>query len=235
MMATHRGVIPNSGMKSPRFEKFEPPSLAELELDDWPVTATPADALFTTSTQRRLLGLLYGQPELEFHTGQLIEITGSGAGATHRELRRLEQAGLLRSRTQCNRKYHQANRGCSIYRDLVAIVRNTFGLVEPLRMAFGSIAHYVDVAFVFDAFDQELSTRPMLEMLIVSKSPYLTSEGIDFGIDFAQRRLHRGLRVLEVRPEELQRPRWFIQRALAQPRTWIFGDEGMLEAMTSGP
>jgi hypothetical protein len=52
-----------------------------------------ANALFTT-TQQRILGLLFGQPERSFFTTELIELTGSGSGAVQRELKRLTASGL---------------------------------------------------------------------------------------------------------------------------------------------
>ena len=47
-----------------------------------------ADALFT-STQQRVLGLLFGQPARSFFATELIALTGSGSGAVQRELKRL--------------------------------------------------------------------------------------------------------------------------------------------------
>jgi DNA-binding MarR family transcriptional regulator len=53
-----------------------------------------ADALFTT-TQKRVLGLLFGQPGRSFFATELIELTGSGSGAVQRELQRLVASGLV--------------------------------------------------------------------------------------------------------------------------------------------
>ena len=52
-----------------------------------------ADALFTT-TQQRVLSLLFGQPSRSFFASELIELTGSGSGAVQRELQRLVSSGL---------------------------------------------------------------------------------------------------------------------------------------------
>ena len=53
-----------------------------------------ADALFTT-TQQRVLALLFGQPSRSFFASELIELTASGSGAVQRELKRLVSSGLL--------------------------------------------------------------------------------------------------------------------------------------------
>ena len=52
-----------------------------------------ADVLFTP-VQQRVLGLLFGQPERRFQSGELIRLANSGTGAVHRQLARLAEAGL---------------------------------------------------------------------------------------------------------------------------------------------
>ncbi len=53
-----------------------------------------ADALFT-STQQRVLGALFGQPDRSFFVTQIMELAHSGRGAVQRELGRLLQGGLV--------------------------------------------------------------------------------------------------------------------------------------------
>jgi hypothetical protein len=53
-----------------------------------------ADALFST-TQQRVLGLLFGQPGRSFYANALMALTHSGSGAVQRELARLAQSGLV--------------------------------------------------------------------------------------------------------------------------------------------
>ena len=48
-----------------------------------------AGALFST-TQQRVLGLLFGQPDRSFYATELITMTAAGSGAVQRELARLE-------------------------------------------------------------------------------------------------------------------------------------------------
>ena len=43
------------------------------------------DALFST-TQQRVLGLLFGQPNRAFGINELISLTGAGSGAVQREI-----------------------------------------------------------------------------------------------------------------------------------------------------
>ena len=61
-----------------------------------------ADALFTT-TQQRVLALLFGQPVRSFFATELNELTGSGSGAVRRELKRLSRAASLPLPTSATR------------------------------------------------------------------------------------------------------------------------------------
>jgi len=53
-----------------------------------------ADALFT-SKQQRVLALLFGQPHRSFYVNEIMALADSGRGAVQRELKRLEQSGLV--------------------------------------------------------------------------------------------------------------------------------------------
>ncbi|MGB5578019.1 MAG: hypothetical protein WBM88_11495 [Woeseiaceae bacterium] len=59
-----------------------------------PSSSSLADALFT-STQQKVLGLLFGQPDRSFFVTQIMELAKSGRGAVQRELQRLESSGLV--------------------------------------------------------------------------------------------------------------------------------------------
>lgn len=95
-----------------------------------------AGALFTP-VQQRVLGLLFGQPERSFGSGELIRQAGSGTGAAHRQLLRLEKVGLVRVTRVGNQKHYQANPDSPIYPELHGLVVKTVGLAEPRRAAAG--------------------------------------------------------------------------------------------------
>lgn len=49
--------------------------------------------------QRRVLALLFGQPERSFFTTELIRLVGAGSGAVERELRKLVASGMASTTT----------------------------------------------------------------------------------------------------------------------------------------
>lgn len=107
-----------------------------------------ADALFTP-VQQRVLGLLFGQPARRFQSAEVIRLAGSGTGATHRVLARLEASGLVRVEKQGRQKFYQANPAAPIHEELVALVRKTVGIAEPLRNALEPMRDRIAAAFVY--------------------------------------------------------------------------------------
>ncbi|MFZ3376208.1 MAG: nucleotidyltransferase domain-containing protein, partial [Chthoniobacterales bacterium] len=107
-----------------------------------------ADALFTP-VQQRVLGLLFGQPDRRFQSAELIRLVESGVGAAHRQVARLEKAGLVNVTRIGNQKHYQARRESPVFAELQGLVAKTVGLVEPLRNALILNANSIRAAFVF--------------------------------------------------------------------------------------
>ena len=123
-------------------------------------TGTPtrlADALFTT-TQQRVLALLFGQPHRSFFTSELIGLTGSGSGAVQRELLRLASSRLVNVTSIGTQKHYQANPACPVYHELIGIVRKTVALVEPIRQALKPFADRIVLAMLYGSVVQGTDT-----------------------------------------------------------------------------
>ena len=107
-----------------------------------------ADALFS-STQQRVLGLLFGQPERSFFGAEVIGLLGMGSGGVQRELKKLADSGLVRVFRVGNQKHYQADPESPIYAELVGLIRKTVGLVAPLRAALEASLDAIDLALVY--------------------------------------------------------------------------------------
>jgi predicted nucleotidyltransferase len=112
-------IMPNMGTKTTK-RKPQP-------------TASLADTLFS-STQQRVLGRLFGQPDRSFYATELIA-AGGGSGAVQRELARLEASGLVDSCRIGKQKHYQASRASPIFEELRGIVLKTSGAASGLRVA----------------------------------------------------------------------------------------------------
>lgn len=107
-----------------------------------------SDVLFT-ATQRKVLGLLYGNPQQSFYANEIARHAQVGKGSLMRELERLQRAGILTMTRQGNQTHYRANPDCPIHAELLGIVRKTFGIGEPLRAALAPLAGQLTWAFVY--------------------------------------------------------------------------------------
>ncbi len=118
-----------------------------------PIEHAPAlaAALFTT-TQQRLLALLYGEPARSFYFKELLRKTGLGVATVKRELDRMVEAGLLTRMVIGNQHHYQANLACPIYAELIGIVRKTLGIPQAIREVLQPPADRIARAFIFGSF-----------------------------------------------------------------------------------
>ena len=107
-----------------------------------------AGALFTP-VQQRVLGLLFGQPDRRFQSGELIRLAASGTGGVHRLLTRLADSGLVSVDRVGNQKYYQANRASPVFDELHGLIVKTSGLLGPLRAALAPLSERIRAAFVY--------------------------------------------------------------------------------------
>jgi len=191
-----------------------------------------ADVLFS-GTQQRVLGWLFGQPQRSFYANELIGLAGAGSGAVQRELKRLEQSGLVTVHTVGNQKHYQANPASPIFAELCGIVQKTVGLAEPLRAALAPLAKKIKAAFVYGsvAKREETAESDIDLMLIADK---LTYADVFEALETAGARLGRTVNPTIYTRKELARRRVednaFVTRVLAQPKLWLIGGEHDLTA-----
>jgi predicted nucleotidyltransferase len=211
--------IPKTGITIPNMGARSKPSRRSL-----------ADALFS-STQQRVLGFLFGQPERSFFATELIKLVGAGSGAVQRELARLEQSGLVSVTHMGNRKHYQANPHSPIFQELCDITRKTVGLAEPLREALEPLASRISAAFVFGSVAEGSDTAASdIDVIVLSDS-------IDYADVFealqpAEARLAR-----RTNPTIYSQADWrkkrddgnaFVVKVSARPKVFLIGAEDAL-------
>lgn len=189
-----------------------------------------AGALFTP-VQRKVLGLLFGQPERQFGSGEIIELANSGTGAAHRQLQRLAEVELVTVTRIGNQKHYQANPNSPIFEELRGLVVKTIGLVEPLRAALAPIAKEIQMAFVFGSLAKGTERAGSdVDLLVVSDAlSYADLFGV---LPSAERALARPINPTVMTAAEWQRKRGgrdsFAKRIAEQPKLFVIGDENVL-------
>lgn len=164
-----------------------------------------AAALFS-ATQRRVLGLLFGEPGRTFFITEMISLVGAGSGAVQREVRRLAESGLLKVTYVGRQKHYQANREAPIFEELRSIVMKTLGVAEVLRTALALLNDHIHLALLYGSVAKGKDTaRSDIDLLIVSD--VLTLEQIYEALAPVEQRLGRRISPTLYTTAEFQRRR----------------------------
>lgn len=124
-----------------------------------------------TNTQQRVLSCLFGQPERSYFANELINLTGAGSGAVQRELKRLNESGLITSEMRGNQRHFKANPHSPIFHELTQIVQKTFGLAHPIREALVPYREAIRCAFIFGSIAKKQdSATSDIDLFIISET-----------------------------------------------------------------
>ncbi len=116
------------------------------------------DALFT-KTQKKVLGLLFGKPDKSFYTNEIMRWASMGRGTVGRELDKLVSAGVLTTTREGNQNYYKANENNPIYKELIGIVKKTFGVADEIREALKTFEDNIEIAFIYGSIAKGLDTK----------------------------------------------------------------------------
>lgn len=194
--------------------------------------ASLADALFST-TQQRVLALLFGQPDRSFYATELIGLAGAGSGAVQRELARLEQSGLVTVRRLGTQKHYQADPGSPLFSEICGIVQKTVGLAEPLRAALAPLAANILAAFVYGSVAKRQDTAASdIDLMVISDT--VGYADLYAALESVAARLGRAVNPTVYTRRQLAKRRRedtaFVKRVLGQPKVWLIGSDDVLAA-----
>jgi predicted nucleotidyltransferase len=188
---------------------------------------TLADVLFTP-VQQRVLGLLFGQPQRRFQSGELIRLVGAGTGAVHRLLTRMAATGLVSVEKVGNQKFYMANPSSPVFEELAGLVRKTVGLVAPVQAALDPLADRIIAAFVYGSVAKGTERAESdVDLLVVADD--LDYADLYAALPEAEASLSRS-----VNPNVMTRREWqqkrrepdsFVARIAAQPKLFVMGTE----------
>ena len=186
-----------------------------------------ADALFTT-TQQRVLALLFGQPNRSFYASEMIERTGSGSGAVQRELKRLASSGLVTVKPIGNQRHYQANPASPVFEELCGLVKKTVALAEPIRESLAPLADRVGLALLYGSVAKGRDTATSdIDILIVAED--ITLEDVYSTLAPLETELGRKISPTLYTPDEFARRKAsnnpFLTRVLAGEHLVLIGNE----------
>lgn len=178
------------------------------------------DALFS-KTRRRILGLLFGNPERSYYMNEIVRHADAGIGSVQRELGRMAQAGLVVVERQGNQKHFRADPACVIFDELRSIVRKAFDISEIIRTALIPSAREIRQAFLFGPAARGHRDGPV-DLLVESDT--LGHGEIERVMRHVTAETGRAVVVHLVRSAEMRARTPALKRVLKQPRLPLLGD-----------
>ncbi len=178
-----------------------------------------------------VLSWLYYDPRKSYYVRQLEKILGYDSTNLSRELARLEEAGLVKSRIEGRQKYFQADASCPVFEEL----RNLFLQAADPRSVIGEalrpVKSSVKVAFMSGKDPAEVDMTALRLFIIGSCSEKDASRAAAR----AGTRLKREIEVSVYTPR-----RWSdlyisgnasVRRAAAGKKVFVAGDEEILASI----
>lgn len=189
---------------------------------------TSLGSVLFTKTQRRVLGLLFGNPGRSYYANEIVRYAGVGIGAVQRELERLAEVRLLTVSKIGNQKHYQANREAPIFEELCGIVLKTFGVADHLRDALAPLAKQIDAAFIYGSVAKQADTAGSdVDVMIVSDE--LSFPDVMQTLTKAEGTIGRSINPSVLGLDEWRRKSaeagGFVQRVMQQPRIYLIGSD----------
>jgi predicted nucleotidyltransferase len=185
------------------------------------------EALFT-KTQRRVLSLLFGNPDRSFYANEIVRFAGAGIGTVQRELERLESAQLVTVSRIGNQKHYQANRDAPIFDELRGIVLKTFGVADHIRSALAPLAKRIQAAFIYGSVAKGTdNANSDIDVMIVSDD--VSYPEVIQALTKAESEVRRS-----INPSVYSTTSWrhkmaddggFVRRVMEQPGIFLIGSD----------
>jgi hypothetical protein len=123
--------------------------------------------LFRSPVQERLLAELFVFTQEPISLSELARRAGTSRGGAHKEVERLEAAGLIVSRTSGRTRLIEANQSSPLYPDLRGLLTKALGPEPLLREALSEVEG-IDEAFIFGSWaDPGVSAPQDIDLMVI--------------------------------------------------------------------
>ncbi len=172
-------------------------------------------------TQRRLMTLLFTNPNESFYTTELVQLVGTGTSTVTNELKQFRKSGILTTKKVGNQIHYQANTNSPIYRELKSLVRKTFGVTESFKEALYPIHDKIDKAFIYGSFANGTENAESdIDLMVITDK--LRWEDVIDHIDYLGEELMRNINPTIYTKaefkEKLDNDHYFISKVMDRPQ-----------------
>ena len=109
------------------------------------------EKIFGSRIRAKILGWLFTHPDESFFVRQIASLLKEDPTNVSREMAKLEELGILRSKRNGNIKHFQANQECPFFEELKSLVLKTIGIVGRIRASLKRIPG-IEYAFIYGSY-----------------------------------------------------------------------------------
>jgi predicted nucleotidyltransferase len=184
------------------------------------------DSIFS-KTKRRLLALLFLNPDKQYYLTEIARLCGVSQGALHREIKPLVGDGILRTEKQGKQVYYSVNKSNPIYPELRGIVYKTSGISDALTTALMPLRRKIKAAFIYGSIPKgEEDAESDIDLMVIGR--------VDFGdvalmAAKAEESIGREINPNVYSPEEFEKKikskNHFLTSVMKSPKIMLIGRE----------
>lgn len=185
--------------------------------------------LITSKSRVKILTWFVSHPGGRFHYRQLIKTLDLSAPSVRKELKRLEDAGLLMSVREANVRFYSVNQEHFLYPEIKSIVFKTVGVADFLRQALQEIGD-IEAAFIYGSVAKNVEdAKSDIDVMVIGD---VDVDKLHETVAKAEESLGR-----EVNPTVFDRKEWrkriaskqsFVTDVLRNPKIFLIGNEDAL-------
>jgi DNA-binding transcriptional ArsR family regulator len=188
--------------------------------------------LITSKSRVEILTWFVTHPGERFHYLQLGRLLKASRPSIQRELRRLEDAGILLSTKEANSRFYSIAQGYPLYPELKSVIYKTAGLGDALRESVASIGH-IQTALVYGSVAKNVEdVRSDIDLLVIGD---VDMDALYEAVGAAERAISREINATVYTAEDwrerVARGQAFATDILSGPKIFLIGGEDELRGV----
>ncbi len=189
------------------------------------------EKIFGSRIRAKILGWLFTHPDESFFVRQVALILEEDPTNVSREMAKLEELGILRSKRTGNLKYFQTNQECSFFEELKGLVLKTSGVAGRIRDSLQRLGG-IEFAFIYGSYAKgEEKADSDVDLLIIGD---VDIDRLDYNLRKLEKMLGREINYVLYDLEEFKSKKktkdGFLMDILSGKKIMLAGAEHGLEA-----
>jgi predicted nucleotidyltransferase len=184
-----------------------------------------ASAMFG-KTRRSILALLFSHVDEEFYLREIVRLVDCGRGSVSRELKNLEEAGIIQAKRRGRQIFYYANPDCPVYPEIRNLIIKTAGVADVLKTALNPLLDRIKLAFIYGsiASASEKSSSDIDVMIVGDVSTREVVSVLSKARDTLRREINPSVYSAREFKQKNKSGHPFISRIVKEKKILIHGD-----------